>query len=214
MHSRRSRYARATHSDADLTDIGRFLLHDPASTSLLRIKVSIRKRSKIQYSVITWYFNDRFFCQFRWIVRIVTCERKVREKIQTLSIQHDIRALHIQVSSLYAQVSEIQYLQHCVHTSTYSSWPVTVTCRIILCYTYIQSICLNYAAYEYVVIKMHVVSVTCTERRRTAASRESRRSPSDVERKSVKERDGHFTARGQRARYTVADCAPIAIKWV
>uniref|UniRef100_A0A2H1W2K4 SFRICE_008360 n=1 Tax=Spodoptera frugiperda TaxID=7108 RepID=A0A2H1W2K4_SPOFR len=33
----------------------------------------------------------------------------------------------------------------------------------------------------------------------------------DVERKSVKERDGHFTARGQRARYTVADCAPIAI---
>lgn len=27
----------------------------------------------------------------------------------------------------------------------------------------------------------------------------------------MKERDGHFTARGQRARYTVADCAPIAV---
>lgn len=34
---------------------------------------------------------------------------------------------------------------------------------------------------------------------------------SDVERKSVKERDGHFTSWGQRARCTVADCAPIAI---
>lgn len=31
----------------------------------------------------------------------------------------------------------------------------------------------------------------------------------DVERKSVKEKDGHFTARGQRARCTVADCGPI-----
>lgn len=37
------------------------------------------------------------------------------------------------------------------------------------------------------------------------------RSDGDVERKSVKERDGHFTARGQRARYTVADCAPIVV---
>ena len=54
--------------------------------------------------------------------------------------------------------------------------------------------------------------VTCNMRcGRTATSRESRRSSSDVERKSVKERDGHFTARGQRARYTVADCAPIAV---
>lgn len=33
----------------------------------------------------------------------------------------------------------------------------------------------------------------------------------DVERKSVKEIDGHFTKRGQRAQCTVADCAPIAI---
>ncbi|CAH0720704.1 unnamed protein product, partial [Brenthis ino] len=33
----------------------------------------------------------------------------------------------------------------------------------------------------------------------------------DVERKSVKEKDGHFTAQGQRARCTVADYAPIAI---
>lgn len=31
-----------------------------------------------------------------------------------------------------------------------------------------------------------------------------------VERKSVKKRDGHFTGRGQRARGTVADYAPIA----
>lgn len=36
-------------------------------------------------------------------------------------------------------------------------------------------------------------------------------SDSGVERKSVKERDGHFTARGQRALCTVADCAPIAV---
>lgn len=27
----------------------------------------------------------------------------------------------------------------------------------------------------------------------------------------MKERDEHFTVRGQRARYTVADCAPIAV---
>lgn len=57
-----------------------------------------------------------------------------------------------------------------------------------------------------------VACVTCNVRcGSVAVSRESRRSPSDVERKSVKERDGHFTARGQRARYTIADCAPIAV---
>ena len=33
----------------------------------------------------------------------------------------------------------------------------------------------------------------------------------NVERKSVKEKDGHFTAQGQCARCTVADCGPIAV---
>lgn len=63
------------------------------------------------------------------------------------------------------------------------------------------------------VITITLLGITCTARRvGTAMSRrESRRATSDVERKSVKEGDVHFTARGQRARYTIADCAPIAV---
>lgn len=105
-------------------------------------------------------------CKFRWIVRMVTCERY--HPRENTNIDEPARHLSLRSCKMFSGCIRCRYAnKHRDASSKKRGW-----CRWV--------------------------------------GWESRRLLSNVERKSVKERDEHFTARGQCARYTVADCAPIA----